>query len=168
MLSNPSLASLGAALQYLLWLDSKIHPSPVAEKMSRRQQFERVMSVIRSYEEEVSKQILEKFNQLDRREFHLFGILNPALVSQRDPTFAFVISDQPPAETKRLFWERYAIQIGDGNHYSAVFYRHYRRESVCRASFAHYNSLEEVKAFLEAVEDLSSQKKESREGEGQI
>jgi selenocysteine lyase/cysteine desulfurase len=57
-------------------------------------------------------------------------------------------------EVKRFLWDKAGIQVADGNHYSAVFFRHLRRDSVCRASFAHYISLDEVQVFLEALEDL--------------
>ncbi len=153
-LNNAALASLGAALQYLLWLDQELHPADCGEPMSRRQRFERVMSDIRSYEEEISRRILERLGQLDQDWFYLYGVQEPSLVSERDPTFALDIQGMEPAEMKKLFWERYGIQVADGNHYAAIFYRHYRRPSVCRASFAHYNSLEEVGTFLEAIDDF--------------
>jgi selenocysteine lyase/cysteine desulfurase len=57
-------------------------------------------------------------------------------------------------ETKKHLWNHHSIQIADGNHYSAVFSRHFRRDSVCRASFAHYNRLEDAEIFLTALEEL--------------
>lgn len=153
-LNNAALASLGAALQYLIWLDGELHPEPSPVERTRRFRFERVMSDIRSYEEEISRGILDRVARLDPGKFRLYGLADPDLVAFRDPTFAFEIDGLKPAEIKRLLWERHGIQMADGNHYSAIFFRHYRRESVCRASFAHYNSFEERDLFLEAVEEL--------------
>ena len=159
MLNNAALASLGAALQYLLWLDGELHPSSGLEKEKRRARLERVMSAIQGYEAEISRRVLERLGKLKRTRFRLYGLSDPGQVAQRDPTFAFEIADQKAAETKKFLWERHGLQIADGNHYAAVFHRHYRRDSVCRASFAHYNSLDEVNALAEALEDLMSDKK---------
>lgn len=160
-LNNAALASLGASLQYLLWLDRELHSSANLEKGNRRDCFRRVMASIRSYEEEISRLVLKRLAEFDRAKLRVYGLTDPAEVWQRDPTFAFEIQDQKPAQTKRFFWDRYAIQIADGNHYAAVFHRHYRRESVCRVSFAHYNSLDEARVFLEALADSLVQSKKN-------
>jgi selenocysteine lyase/cysteine desulfurase len=153
-LNNAALASLGAALQYLLWLDDELNPQSEQKKDSRRARFRRIMNAIARYEREVTRIILGRLNQLDGSRFRCYGITDLKSSALRDPTFAFEISGQKASETKQLFWDRQAIQIADGNHYSAVFYRHFRKDSVCRASFAHYNNLEEAYAFLAALDEL--------------
>jgi selenocysteine lyase/cysteine desulfurase len=153
-LNNSALASLGAALQYLIWLDNELNPQTELKKDSRRSRFRRVMNAIARYEREVTRIILAKLGQLDGSRFRCYGIIDPKSSALRDPTFAFEISGQKASETKRIFWERGAIQIAEGNHYSAVFCRHFRKDSVCRASFAHYNSFEEARAFLAGLDEL--------------
>ncbi|MDH7511886.1 MAG: aminotransferase class V-fold PLP-dependent enzyme [Clostridiales bacterium] len=153
-LNNSALASLGAALQYLLWLDDELNPQDRLKKENRRAKFRRVMNDIACYESEMTGVILDKLSQLESSRVRFYGIVDPKSSSQRDPTFAFEIAGQKPSETKKLFWERQGIQIADGNHYSAVFCRHFRKDSVCRASFAHYNSVEEARAFLATLEEL--------------
>ncbi len=153
-LNNSALASLGAALQYLLWLDGELTPQTQLTKDNRRAKFRRVMNAIACFEKEVKGIILDKLRQLEGSKFRCYGIIDQKSSSHRDPTFAFEIAGQRPSETKKLFWERRGIQIADGNHYSAVFFRHFRKDSVCRASFAHYNSFEEARAFLAALDEL--------------
>jgi len=153
-LNNSALASLGTALQYLLWLDGELNPQSELEKDSRPARFNRVMNAIARYEREVTGIILGRLSQLDGSKFRCYGVTDPKSSALRDPTFAFEISGQKASETKKLIWDRQAIQIADGNHYSAVFHRHFRKDSVCRASFAHYNSFEEARAFLAAFDEL--------------
>lgn len=151
-LSNPALASLGAALKYLLWLADEIEPEASPE--NRPAKFKRAMTAIAAYEREISRTILEGFSGFDLAKWTCYGLVNAADCGRRDPTFAFEIAGQSAREVKKFLWDKAGIQVADGSHYSAVFYRHLKKDSVCRASFAHYISLEEAKIFLEALEDL--------------
>jgi len=152
-LNNAALASLGAALQYPLWLAGEIEPDAPPE--DRPAGFRRAMTAIATYEQDISRVVLEGLAGLDRSKINCFGIIDPAQRGRRDPTFAFEVAGRSPAGIKKFLWESRAIQVADGNHYSAVFYRHLKKDSVCRASFAHYISLEEVNTFLEALKELS-------------
>jgi selenocysteine lyase/cysteine desulfurase len=151
-LNNPALASLGAALKYLLWLADEIEPEGSPE--NRPAKFKRAMTAIAAYEREISRTVLEAFSRFDRARWTGYGLVDPADCDRRDPTFAFEAAGRSAREAKRFLWERGGIQVADGNHYSAVFYRHLKKDSVCRASFAHYISLEETKVFLEALKEL--------------
>ena len=151
-LSNPALASLGAALKYLLWLDREIEPE--APPAARPAAFRRVMSAIAAYEKEISRTVLEGFSGFDRAKWICYGLMDPNDCGRRDPTFSFEVAGRTAQEIKRFLWEKAGIQVADGNHYSAVFYRHLRKDSVCRASFAHYIRLDEAKAFVDTLADM--------------
>jgi selenocysteine lyase/cysteine desulfurase len=151
-LNNAVLASLGAALQYLLWVGGEVDPE--APEEGRPARFRRAMTAVSTYEQEISRLVLEGLSGLDRSKLTCYGIIDSSLCSRRDPTFTFEISGRSPAEIKKFLWETHAIQVAEGNHYSAVFYRHLKRDSICRASFAHYISKEEAREFLEALEEL--------------
>jgi len=151
-LGNPALASLGAALKYLLWLDREIEPE--APPAARPAAFRRVMSAIAAYEKEISRTVLEGFSGFDRARWICYGLVDPNDCGRRDPTFSFEVAGRTAQEIKRFLWEKAGIQVADGNHYSAVFYRHLRKDSVCRASFAHYIRLDEAKAFVDTLADM--------------
>jgi selenocysteine lyase/cysteine desulfurase len=153
-LNNAALAALGSALQYLLWVDGEVDPG-VVPPGGRPAKFRRAMTSIAAYEQEISRVVLEGLNSLDRSKIHCYGVVDASQRSRRDPTFAFETGGRSPAEVKAFLWEKHAIQVADGNHYSAFFYRRLKKDSVCRASFAHYISLDEAKAFVEALKDLS-------------
>jgi selenocysteine lyase/cysteine desulfurase len=170
MLNSSSLAALGAALEYLLWLadlvaherDSPLRgrslpcPGPAAPLPDRASKFRIVMTVIAEYEAGLTRRVLEGFRKFDPGRFRPFGITDPSLAGERVPTFAFDVAGLGATETKKRLWEDAGIQIADGNHYSAAVVRHLGRpEGICRASFAHYDNPGTVDRFLEALGRLT-------------
>jgi len=154
MLNNASLASLEAALTYLLWLSGLV-AGPEAAAADRRARFRLAMSAIASYEQGLTRRILEGLTRLDPSRFRLFGIADKARAAERVPTFAFDVAGLTATDSKRRLWEESGIQIADGNHYSAAVVRHLGRpEGICRASFAHYDNATTVDRFLEALKSL--------------
>jgi cysteine desulfurase family protein (TIGR01976 family) len=154
MLNNASIAALGAALDYLLWL-AGLAAGPGQAFPDRASRFRFIMGSIADYEGMLTRQILQGFRDLALPRFQLFGIADPARAAERVPTFAFDIGGLAPTETKRRLWTRSAIQIADGNHYSAAVFRHLGRpDGICRASFAHYDNAATVGRFLEALAGL--------------
>lgn len=155
MLNNASLAALEAALRYLLWLADLV-AGPAAAPADEAARFREVMGSIAEYEKGLTRRVLEGFLELDPARFRCFGVADPARCGERVPTFAFDVAGQTATETKRRLWAEAAIQIADGNHYSAAVVRHLGRpEGICRASFAHYDNAAAVDRFLEAVGRLT-------------
>lgn len=151
MLSNTSLAALGAGLEYILWL-AELAAGPAAAFPDRASKFRFVMTSIAEYEAGLTRRVLEGFRELDPARFSCFGITDPARSGERVPTFAFDVGGLSATATKQRLWAEAGIQIADGNHYSAAVVRHLGRpEGICRASFAHYDNLATVDRFLEAL-----------------
>jgi selenocysteine lyase/cysteine desulfurase len=155
MLNNASVASLGAALEYLLWI-AGLAAAPGQAFADRGSRFRFIMGLIADYEQALSKRALKGMRDLPLPRFALFGLADPARAAERVPTFAFDIAGLGATEIKRRLWARSSIQIADGNHYSAAVYRHLGRpEGICRASFAHYDNGSTVDSFLAAVGRLA-------------
>jgi selenocysteine lyase/cysteine desulfurase len=150
MLNNASLASLEAALEYVLWL-ADLSAGAATVIPDRAAKFRSAMSAVAEYEKDLTVRVLEGFRRFDQRRFRCFGITDPARAAERVPTFAFEIAGQDASETKKRLWEARGLQIADGNHYSAVVVRHLGRPALCRASFAHYDDAGTVDAFLEGL-----------------
>jgi selenocysteine lyase/cysteine desulfurase len=153
-LSNPVLSSLEGALEYLLWLGEALGKSGKDKNWSRRDRFRFTMAAIADYESRLSQLILEGLQRLDPSRFRCFGIISPERSKERDPTFSFDVKGRNPEDVKKHLWEEYGLQIADGNHYSAAIYRHLGRDSICRASFAHYDTLQTGQRFVDALESL--------------
>jgi len=154
MLNNASIAALEAALEYLLWLADRLgRPRPSFP--DRASGFRSIMTSIAGYEESLSRRVLEGLRGLAAPGFRLFGIADPDRAAERVPTFAFDIGGLTATETKRRLWADAAIQIADGNHYSAAVFRHLGRpEGICRVSFAHYDNIATADRFLAALARL--------------
>lgn len=156
MVNNASVAALGAGLEYLLWL-ADLLPRPANPFPDRAARFRFVLGAIAAYEQTISRRVLEGFRDRGLPGFRLFGLADPDRAGERVPTFAFDIAGLAATEIKRRLWERSAIQIADGNHYSAAVYRHLgRREGIARASFAHYDNAGTVDLFLDALAGLEA------------
>jgi selenocysteine lyase/cysteine desulfurase len=157
MLNNTSLAALGAGLEYLLWLGDLVAHKRDSPLPDRAAKFRSAMTAIAEYETGLTRMVLEGFRKFDPGRFRLFGISDPARAAERVPTFAFDISGLSATAAKKRLWENAAIQIADGNHYSAAVARHLGRpEGICRASFAHYDNPGTIGRFLEALGRLTN------------
>ena len=154
MLNNASVAALGAALDYLLWL-ADLAAGPRQVFPDRASKFRSAMTSIAEYEMTITRRVLEGFRDLRLPRFRLFGLADPARARERVPTFAFDVGGLTATEAKRRLWAESAIQIADGNHYSAAVVRHLGRpEGICRTSFAHYDNAATADLFLDALTKL--------------
>lgn len=152
MLNNASLAALEASLEYLLWISDEIGAAREGASLKERpDRFRTAMRCITEFEQTLSVRILNGFKSLDSRRITLHGIDDPTRVNERDPTFGFEIIGQSAFETKKTLWEEHAIQIADGNHYSAAVTRHLKKTALCRASFAHYDTMGAADRLIEAL-----------------
>jgi selenocysteine lyase/cysteine desulfurase len=153
MLGNGQLGALEAALGYLLWIaDELFSPGAFPDRAAK---FKAAFAAISAYENRLSGRILEGFRKLPSDRLTLYGVADPGRTELRDPTFAFEIKGESAAETKSRLWSSHSVQIADGNHYSAAVTRHLKKEALCRASFAHYDTFETADRFLGALEDLT-------------
>ena len=91
MLNNASLASLEAALEYLLWLDGLVS-GPASVTGDRGSRFRSVMTAIADYEKGLTRRVLEGFREFAPDRFRCFGIADPSRSGERVPTFAFEIA----------------------------------------------------------------------------
>jgi len=154
MLNNAVLASLEAALEYLLGLYEMLDLGGSGKAAARPERFRSVLESVARYEAAITEAVLNGFRAFDPAAIRLFGLADPALVSERDPTFAFEVRGRSAEETKLRLWRAHRIQIADGNHYSAAVVRHLGRPALCRASFAHYDTADSARLLIEALGDI--------------
>ncbi len=156
-LSNASLASLVAALEYVAWVGGRLTSGrEEAGTVDLRSRLRTAMEAVFAYDQGLSVEVLRGLARLDPGRFRCFGVVDPARAVQRDPTFAFEVRGLRPDEVKRRLWAGHGLQIADGNHYSAAIVRHLKRASVCRASLCHYHTSEDARKLVAAIEELAS------------
>jgi selenocysteine lyase/cysteine desulfurase len=152
-LNNAALASLQAALEYLLWLAAET-AGPDQKPQDRRGAFTLALKAAANYESKLTHIVLEGFQNLDPAKIRLYGPSDLQSQFFRDPTFLFESEDRSASELKSYFWSDAGIQVAEGTHYSAAVYRHLKKPNLCRASLAHYNTVREAKIFLESLERI--------------
>ena len=76
----------------------------------------------------------------------------------RDPTFSFKLRGYEDEALSALLWKRYHLAVGAEDYYSRVPAM-YRKKSMVRVTFAHYNTKAEVTTLLKALSELAERKR---------
>jgi cysteine desulfurase/selenocysteine lyase len=113
------------------------------------------MTAIREYEQELSAEILRGWETLP--DVPLFGVREPERAGERVPTFAFESRAVATPDLEAHLWALAGLQVAAGSHYSAGVLRGLGRPSIARASFAHYNSVDEAATLIEALGALDNE-----------
>jgi len=85
----------------------------------------------------------------------VYGITDLAQVQSRVPTFTFDITNADPLKVAKYLWEKHAIAVlaeDHGGFYSRTL-NTYGKSIAVRASPVHFNTIEEIGVFLQAVKD---------------
>ncbi|MCJ7612609.1 MAG: aminotransferase class V-fold PLP-dependent enzyme [Candidatus Aminicenantes bacterium] len=114
------------------------------------------MTAVSAYDRSLAEAVLKGFQELDGNKFRCYGIVDPKQSAERDPTFALEVQGLTAEGLKKKLWAGYALQVADGNHYSAAVVRHLGRPSIGRVSFCHYHTHRDVEKFIGALKDLAA------------
>ena len=154
-LNNVTVAGVAAALEYLLRIAERLEPGFVGQLSGyprQRRQFKLVMTAAREYEQDLSAQLLTQIRDVPGVVVH--GLTDPSRVSERVPTFAFETESVPDDQLEARLWALAGVQVAVGSHYSSAVLRGLGRASLARASFAHYNTKDDVDTLLHALRAL--------------
>jgi len=156
-LNNVLVAGVSEALGYLQHLGERLEPAFVgqlADLPRGRRRFKIALTAIRDYERSLSEAILSAWHSIPGTK--LYGLTDPRQASERVPTFGFEVAAVPDNELEARFWRMGELQVAVGSHYSAAVLRGLGRGSLARASFAHYNTPDEVERFLATLRLLAA------------
>jgi selenocysteine lyase/cysteine desulfurase len=159
------LAGLSAAFDYLEALGGRVESSAAGRPELQataarllglypdrdRRRIKWAMCAVRDFEQTLTKGLLLGFSALAKRGVRLHGIAEEGRAAERDPTFLFEVRGRTQMEIKRRLWEEGRIEVPDGHYYSLAVYRHLKSRRTVRASFAHYDDLDTVRHFLDAL-----------------
>jgi cysteine desulfurase family protein (TIGR01976 family) len=149
-----NVAGMGAAVAYLEALGKSVAVEHGEhEPASRRGALVRAMAAIREYEAVLSAEMLEV---LAAAGAVVYGIGDPARISERVPTFCFNLPNISPALVTETMSDR-GIGIRDGHMYAPRLMKHLGRSldtGVNRASILHYNTVEEIHEFGKVLAEL--------------
>ena len=117
----------------------------------RRLSFKKGMSAIRSYEYELSRALLDILAETPG--VTVYGITDTRRLEERVPTCAFTLSGKSPRQVAEELDEA-NIFVWDGNYYALAVTERLGLEDcggMVRVGPVHYNTLEEIRRFGEAL-----------------
>lgn len=151
-------AGVLGALEYLEWLGTTFG-SRYMDKYNHRftgraLHLKQAMAAIRAYEYELSRAMVEILTTVPA--IRLYGLNDMRTIDQRVPTFAFRAANIHPKQIAEELSNR-GIYVWNGNYYAlAVTTRLGIEESggMVRVGPVHYNTLEEIARFAEAILEI--------------
>jgi len=152
------MAGLLGAIEYLEWLGylyGEDYLELYADQYSgRRQILKQAMSVIRSYEYELSRNLLSMLQGIPG--VRVYGIDDITRLQERVPTVSFTMQGWEPREMARLLAER-EINVWNGNFYALALTERLELEAaggLVRIGATHYNTTKEIERLGDALEKI--------------
>lgn len=102
---------------------------------------------IYNIESELCKYAYEKIKKLDYIDVYTTSN------SHRSPVIAFNVKEAHPHDVASIL-DNYKIAVRSGHHCAQPLHRYLGVNASCRASFAFYNTFEEIDSFIEHLEDV--------------
>ncbi|MBN9274530.1 MAG: aminotransferase class V-fold PLP-dependent enzyme, partial [Mesorhizobium sp.] len=142
-----NVSGMDAAVRYLELIGRNLAPS---NNRSRRENIVAGMAAIRDYELLLAREMLKVLKDCGAT---IYGVGEEARIDERVPTFCFNIGTLSP---QRIVEEMADMQIGirDGHMYAPRLMKRLKLSmdsGAIRASLVHYNTVEEVRRFGEAL-----------------
>lgn len=145
-----NVSGMDAAVKYLELIGRNLAPS---NNRSRRENIVAGMGAIRDYELVLAREMLKVLKDCDAT---IYGVADEARINERVPTFCFNIGKLSP---QRIVEEMAEMQIGirDGHMYAPRLMKRLNLSmdsGAIRASLVHYNTVEEIRRFGEALRGI--------------
>jgi cysteine desulfurase family protein (TIGR01976 family) len=141
-----NVAGMDAAVRYLEELGRRVDPAATV----RRAALVAGMESIRNYEAQLSRAMLDALSNV---EATIYGITAPDQVSLRTPTLCFNFPGISPEKVTESLAQQ-NIGVRDGHMYSPRLMKRLgltKESGAVRASLVHYNTVEEVHKFENAL-----------------
>lgn len=157
--NHEAIAGVLGALEYLIWLGREFGAEREEDLRDRGYQgraleLKKGMQVIRGYEYELSRALLESLQEIPG--LRLYGLSDPRRLEERVPTFAFRLGDLHPRYVAEQLAAR-GIAVWDGNYYAINVTERLGLEDsggMVRVGAVHYNTLEEIDRLRDALLEI--------------
>lgn len=150
-----NVAGMSAAIDYFEALGRELG----APGRSLRGAIETATSAIRTYEQDLSRTVLDVLTHAGAT---VYGIHDPRTCDARVPTFCFNLPEKHPAEVvERMSEEGFGIR--DGHMYAPRLMARLglaMDQGAVRASLVHYNTIDEIHRFGEALRRITDPRRE--------
>lgn len=152
-LPGESLAGLIGSFGYLEWLGREF--GATVEGATRREALRAAMSTIRATERGLSLTALAALGEVPGLAMR--GIVDPARVDERVPTFAFTLPGITPRQVAVELGKR-GIATWDGDYYAYELIRALglaESGGMVRVGFVHYNQPDEIGRLAQALREIA-------------
>jgi cysteine desulfurase family protein (TIGR01976 family) len=152
-------AGVLGAMEYFEWLGNQ-HSTPGngeldAKYTGRRLIFRQAMAAIHEYEVGLSRALLEVLEETPGVK--VYGLNDLNRLAGRVPTYAFTLEGMAPRQVAQALGKR-NIQVWDGHYYAISVTESLGLEGqggMVRVGPVHYNTLEEIERFGEALREIA-------------
>jgi cysteine desulfurase family protein (TIGR01976 family) len=159
--NHEGIAGVLGALEHFEWLAESFadaQKQSLAEEglTGRRLNLVAAMTAIRAYEFELSRALIEAIQAVPGT--HIHGITDMKRLDERVPTVSFTLEGKHPREIAETLGQA-GFYVWDGNYYALAVTERLGIESsggMVRVGAAHYNTIEEVERFGEALKKIMS------------
>jgi cysteine desulfurase family protein (TIGR01976 family) len=159
--NHEGIAGVLGVLEYFEWLGNQFGGKQAegwreAGFSGRRLVFKQAMSAIRAYEFELSRTLIEAVQSVPGT--HIHGLTDMKRLDERVPTVSFTLEGRHPAEVAEKLGDA-GFYVWDGHYYAlAVVERLGLLDSggMVRVGAAHYNTLDEVSRFRDALAKIAA------------
>lgn len=159
--NHEGIAGVLGALEHFEWLAESFadaQKQSLAEEglTGRRLNLVAAMTAIRAYEFELSRALIEAIQAVPGT--HIHGVTDMKRLDERVPTVSFTLEGKHPREIAETLGQA-GFYVWDGNYYALAVTERLGIESsggMVRVGAAHYNTIEEVERFGEALKKIMS------------
>ena len=155
-------AAITGAVDYLAWIGNPTAKGPAKAGDRRRFRLKAAFKSIGRYEEELMSILLNGKGRtpglIDIPGLTLYGPPSIDKKAGRDPTFSFKLRGYEDRALAALLWKRHRLAVGAEHFYSRVPAM-YKKKTMLRATFVHYNTKAEAVALLNALSSLAEKKR---------
>lgn len=156
--SHEGIAGILGALEYIEWVGEtfgEVYQEKYTDRYSGRGlRLRKGIAAMRAYEYEISRALLNIFENTPG--VRLYGPDDIQKLEDRVPTFAITVEGMHPREVAEKL-DEHNIYVWDGNYYALEVTTRLGLEDqggMVRIGPVHYNTLEEIERFGEALQSL--------------
>lgn len=160
-MDQAKFASIKAVVEYLAWLSHQVgdmYRNALTQYSGRVRSLKVAMMAVEKYEKDLSKVMLAGSNEIPglakMPHVKVYGITDVNRLDERDPAFAFKVHNMEDIHVARYLWENHSVALRFGDLWNRAT-RVFGVPSMLRASIVHYNTVEEVYAFLKGLKELA-------------
>lgn len=159
--NHEGIAGVLGALEYFEWLadqfgDTQTRSLAADGLTGRRLKLTAAMIALRAYEFELSRALIEAIGAVSGT--HIHGITDMKRLDERVPTVSFTLEGRHPLEIAEALGKA-GFYVWDGNYYALAVTERLGVEAsggMVRVGGAHYNTLDEVTRFEQALNNIAT------------